>query len=334
MDDDLIDIPFDVSREEHGVRADLFISRRIKRMSRSKAAELIRQGSVRRADGPPIDRPAVRVMAGDRLLLKRKKLDEASPDDIVLPVEHEDDDLLAVNKPGDLVVHPTASAYHRTLIRVIRSRRPGAFLELGHRLDKETSGLILLAKNAAADVFLKTAFAERRVKKSYLAIVAGAPQDDCFVVDAPMRLAPDSLTNVLMEIGGDGAQPAITEVQVLARSDRAALVEARPLTGRQHQIRLHLAHAGHPIIGDKLYLGGEELFVRAIRDQLGAEELTRAIGHGRHARHAHSATLIHPGHKRTVTLTAALAPDLRALANRLGLTHSTEAPQVVAPIES
>lgn len=321
MSSDLVDIPFEVREEEHGTRADLFLSRRIKRMSRSKAAELIRQGSVRRENGPPIDRPSVRVMAGDRVLLKRKKLGEAPIDDIILPVEYEDDDLLAVNKPGDLVVHPTASAYHRTLIRVIRTRRPGEFLELAHRLDKETSGLILLAKNTSADSFLKNEFAERRVKKSYLAIVAGRPRRTEFVVDAPMRLAVGSKTSVLMEIGGAGAQPAITEVSVLSSSENAALVEARPLTGRQHQIRLHLAHAGHPIIGDKLYLGGEDLFIRAIREQLEPSEIAGAIGHWRHALHAFTATLTHPASRLPMTLRAPLAPDLAALAASHSLAH-------------
>lgn len=319
MSGDLVDIPFDVKEEEHGTRADLFLSRRIKRMSRSKAAELIRQGSVRRVNGPPIDRPSVRVMAGDRVLLKRKKLGEAPTDDIILPVAHEDEDLLAVNKPGDLVVHPTASAYHRTLIRVIRSRRPHEFLELAHRLDKETSGLILLAKNADADVFLKNAFAERRVKKGYLAIVVGRPVLQHFVIDAPMRLAPHSKTSVLMEIGGEDAQPAVTEVSVLASCDRASLVEARPHTGRQHQIRLHLAHAGHAIVGDKLYLGGEDLFIRAIRERLDRDTLSGAIGHWRHALHAHTATLLHPRTRAPITLAAPLATDLVALASRLGI---------------
>lgn len=320
MSDDLIDIPFEVWPEEHGIRADRFLSKRIKRMSRSKAAALIREGVVRREEGPPIDRPAVRVMAGDRVLLKRKKLGEAPIDDIELPVEYEDDDLLAVNKPGDLVVHPTASAYHRTVIRVLRARRPGEFLELGHRIDKETSGLLILAKSESADVHLKNAFADRRVKKSYLAIVAGAPKDDRFIVDAPMRLSPSARSGVRMEIGGTDAQPAITEIEVRARGEQAALVEARPLTGRQHQIRLHLAHAGHPIVGDKLYLGGDELFIRAIREQLGREELSGLIGHWRHALHAHAATFEHPRTRAPITLQARLAPDLAELAARLGLS--------------
>jgi 23S rRNA pseudouridine1911/1915/1917 synthase len=320
MAEDLIDIPFEVFQEEHGSRADVFLSRRIKRMSRSKAAALIREGVVRRADGPPIDRPSVRVMAGDRVLLKRKKLNEAPTDDIVLPIEHEDEDLLAVNKPGDLVVHPTASAYHRTLIRVMRTRRPGQYLELAHRIDKETSGLLLLSKNPETDSFLKSEFAERRVKKSYLAVVAGRMPSDRMMLDAPMRLSPSSVTSVRMEIGGEGASPAVTEVEVLARSDRASLVEARPLTGRQHQIRLHLAHAGHPIIGDKLYLGGDEVFLRAIRERLGAEEVTGLVGHHRHALHAHTATFVHPKTKSPLTLRAPLAPDLVDLAARLGVS--------------
>src|SRR5438552_1682323 len=121
------------------------------------------------------------------------------------------------------------------------------------------------------------------VKKAYLAVVTGRIERDALLLDRPMRLKPNSDSGVLMEIGGENAQPAVTEVSVLARADDASLVEARPHTGRQHQIRLHLADAGHAIVGDKLYLGGESLFLAALNHHVSPEEVLEAVGHPRQA---------------------------------------------------
>lgn len=318
-DSELVDIPFEVRAPEHGTRVDVFLSRRIQRMSRNKAALIVRSGTVRRGGGEVFSKPSAKVLAGDTIILKRRKLPEAPADDIELPVVFEDDDLLAVNKPGDLVVHPTASAYHRTLIRVLRTRRPDQHLDLAHRLDKETSGLILVAKDPATSPALKNQFAARAVQKAYVAIVAGEPEQDEWVVDAPMRLVPGSATGVLMEVGGAGAAAALTEVSVLARGRNAALVEARPKTGRQHQIRLHLLHSGFPIIGDKLYLGDEHLFIRAIRDSLDREALTGLVGHWRQALHAKHVTFCHPHTGAPMTLSAPVASDMLALARRFSI---------------
>lgn len=319
MDDEYVDIPFDVFPPEHGTRADVFLSRRLRRLSRSRAADIVREGNLRKEGGEPLDKPSQRVFAGERLLLKRQRLEEAPIDDILVPEVYEDEDILAVNKPGNLVVHPTASAYNRTLIRVLWARRAGQYLSLAHRIDKETSGLVLLAKNLEAERVLKLRFAERDVKKSYLALVKGHVQPDELHLTAPMRLVPNSESLVLMEIGGAGAQEAETLVRVLARGQDASLVEARPRTGRQHQIRLHLAHAGHPILGDKLYLGGETFFIRALNGAVDPAELDAVVGHPRQALHAFSAELRHPKSGASLAISAPLAPDLRALAARHGL---------------
>lgn len=307
---------------EHGLRLDVFLSRRIKRMSRTLAAALVREGSVRRRAGEPV-KPSAGVHAGETVILLRKRLDEAPTHDIVVPEVYSDAHLLAVAKPGDLVVHPTASAYHRTLIRVLRARHGTEELDLAHRIDKETSGLVLLTRDPTAGAHLKNQFATRTVKKAYLAIVAGLPREDEWVIDLPMRLAPGSTSGVLMEIGGAGAQPAVTEVTVLSRGNRAALVEARPRTGRQHQIRLHLAHLGHPIIGDKLYLGGEDVFIRALNDAIDGADLLGLVGHPRQALHAWRATFVHPGTRGELTLSAPPPPDFLALAARFSLILPT-----------
>lgn len=326
--DRLIEIPFDVAPHEHGTRVDLFLSRRMKRMSRSLAARLVRMGRVRciPADGrrPAVLKASARVFEGDRVIMKRKPLDEAPPDDIVVPVVHMDARVVGVNKPGNLVVHPTASHYHRTLIRIMRTRLEEEGLDLAHRIDKETSGLVLLARDFEAASLLKGQFARRQVDKSYLAVVKGAPAQDRFVVRASMRLA-DTVSRVVMEVVPDDhpdAQPALTEFEVLARGEDAALVEARPKTGRQHQIRVHLLHVGHPIWGDKLYLGSEAFFMEALRPDFPAEAIVEEVGHHRQALHAFAATFTHPDTKERLTLRAPLADDLVELAKRLGITPS------------
>lgn len=323
--DRLIEIPFRVGPHEHGLRVDLFLSRRMKRMSRSLAARLVRQGRVRclpaDARPPGVLKASARVFEGDRVIMKRKPLAEASTDDVEVPVVYEDARVLGVNKPGDLVVHPTASHYHRTLIRILRSRRGEEALDLAHRIDKETSGLVLLARDFEAASDLKGQFARRQVDKSYLALVRGAPAADRFEVTAPLRLA-DTVSQVVMEVVADThpeAQPASTEFVVWARGPDAALVEARPRTGRQHQIRVHLRHAGHPIWGDKLYLGSEAFFMEALRPEFPLEALIDRVGHHRQALHAFAATFRHPQTGAATTARAPLPRDMVELAERLAV---------------
>jgi len=317
VDEELVDIPFDVRRWERGQRVDVFLSKRIPRMSRSLAARLVKTGRVRKEPGPDSLRPSIRLAEGDRVILQRRPLVEGSVDDIDIPVIHEDERVLAVNKPGDLVVHPTASAYHRTLIRILRTRRGEPALDLAHRIDKETSGLILLARDFEAASSLKSQFAERRVEKAYLAVVRGRMTDDESMIDVPLRLA-DSVTKVVMEPHPRG-DPALTFVTVLARGRDATLVEARPKTGRQHQIRVHLQQAGHPILGDKLYLGGEDFFIDALQGGYELSELVETLGHHRQALHAHGATFLHPGTRQPLSLRAPLTPDLVELCSRFGI---------------
>ena len=323
----MVDIPFDVLWHEHGTRADVFLSRRVKRMSRSLAARVIRAGGVRKEPGGLIlDKPSALVFSGERLVMKRKRLEEAPTDDLVIPIVYQDDRVLAVNKPGNLVVHPTASAYNRTLIRIMRARLDDERLDLAHRIDKETSGLVVMARDFDAASILTQQFARRTVEKRYLAVVAGTPVEDRFVVDVPMRLVPDSKTSCLMEVGGTGAMPASTEFVVLARGATASAVAAHPRTGRQHQIRVHLLHVGHPILGDKLYRADEEFFIEAVNGVYDEAEITARVGHHRQALHCWQMSFIHPGRKATggeMTLTAPPPPDMLSLATDHGLSLPT-----------
>lgn len=315
--DPLVEIPFEVREHEHGTRLDVFLSRRIVRMSRSFAARLVRLGRVRRRADPRELRPSARVFEGETIVVKRRPLQEGPTDHIEIPILYEDEHLIAVSKPGDLVVHPTASHYRRTLIRIMRSRLNEETLDLAHRIDKETSGVILMARTFGCSSDLKTQFQTRRVEKAYLALVRGVPEVDAIELDAPMRLA-QSESKCVMEVH-DAGMPSFTSVRVLARGRDAALVEACPHTGRQHQIRVHLMHWGHPIIGDKLYVGGEQFFMDALDGLCSREAIRRRVGHDRQALHAHRTAFRHPATNERLEVSAPLPPDLLALAERHGI---------------
>jgi 23S rRNA-/tRNA-specific pseudouridylate synthase len=179
---------------------------------------------------------------------------------------------------------------------------------------------VLLARDMEAAADLKTQFADRKVSKSYYAVVEGVPAQDEFVVDVPLRLVPDSESSVIMEVGGAADQPALTEVKVLARGTDAALVEARPKTGRQHQIRVHLLSRGHPIIGDKLYRGSEQFFIEALRGEHSDEEILARVGHHRQALHARAVTFRHPNGEM-MTLEALLPDDMIELIQRRAIDY-------------
>jgi len=182
-------------------------------------------------------------------------------------------------------------------------------MQMAHRIDRETSGVLLIARTREAASFLTLAFARRRVRKTYLALVAGQPPDEG-VIDMPIKLL-DTPSHVMMGPAPDGL-PAVTRFRVVERFAAHALVEAHPETGRQHQIRVHLAALGHPLVGDKLYAGGEELFMRSCDEGMSPDMLEAVGGLPRHALHAHRLTFPHPATRAEMTVECPLAPDLAA----------------------
>jgi 23S rRNA pseudouridine1911/1915/1917 synthase len=232
--------------------------------------------------------------------------------------------LYVVDKPAHLPVHSSAKFYFNTLMRVLGERYPDEpDLQLVHRLDRETSGCLVIARDREADVYLKHAFETKtRVVKEYLAVVHGAPPaswDAGAVLDTPLRLSqpgdPTLLPHVRMLPGaGAGALEAMTRVRVEQRvDDRYALVRCTLVTGRQHQIRAHLAHAGVPIVGDKLYAHGDEAFMQFCDRGLTPELAARFVI-GRHALHAAKITIPDPDERgRLISVEAPLPGELTAL---------------------
>jgi 23S rRNA pseudouridine1911/1915/1917 synthase len=290
------------------------------RLSRTRAARIAERYAFRPC-GARLS-PARIVRAGDAIVLFRPAWDEP-PVPREVAVLYQDTSLIAVDKPPGLPVHPTARFYKNTLTAVLAERFPDQHIALCHRLDRETSGVVLAARTTDAESRLKAAFARREMHKIYLAVVHGELREDCLVDDAPLALAGGEVS-VLMAVR-DGGLAARTKVRVLERLVGFTLVQAEPETGRQHQIRVHLAHAGHPIVGDKLYAHGPELFLSSLRGTLSdAQRHTLLLA--RHALHAAEIAFEHPTSGTTMAVRAPLPADLRAFVAR----HRLGAPAELA----
>jgi 23S rRNA pseudouridine1911/1915/1917 synthase len=302
---------FRVPPEVAGQRLDLFLQAQLRRTSRTRTQFIIRQSAY--DDAGRRLRPNERVKAFQQILLWRAPWDE-DPVPTDVPILYEDADLLAVDKPSGLPVHPSARYHKNTLIKVLQRARPGEWLSLAHRLDRETSGVILVSKNAPFDRALKWAFEDRAgIEKTYLAITWGVPPDGRY--ERRVELDPTHRTRVKMRVGEtDDALYAATRFDVEeTRTTRDGRTYARVRcgleTGRQHQIRIHLASLGTPIVGDKLYGPDDGCFARGVDGELTDIDVAR-LELPRHALHAWRLTLPHPTTHEPLAIEAPLPADL------------------------
>ena len=303
-----------VPPELAGLRLDHFVKTQIPRLSRTRIQAIIAT-QLRRADGHA-PKPATIVAGNDQFVIRRPAQPEPPcPRWIDLLVS--DPRLYVIDKPAGLPVHASAKFYFNTLTRVLDERFPDEpELQICHRLDRETSGCLVVARDRAAAAVIKQAFATKhRVAKQYLAVVHGQPPWDTeHTIDLPLRVAvpgdPTKLPHVRMLTGPGGLQ-AITRVRVERRAGDYALVRCTLVTGRQHQIRAHLAALDFPIVGDKLYAHGDDAFMRYCAEGL-VPELARLFVLPRHALHAARVTFPHPDGP-PITADAPLPPDLAAL---------------------
>lgn len=309
-----------VPPESAGSRVDVFLSAQLRNTSRSRA-KLIAENGAHRADGRPL-RPSDRLRAEDRVVLWRDPVDDEI-EDLELTTIYEDDHLLVINKPPHLAVHPTARHYHGTVMKVLERTRPGEFFALIHRLDRETSGILLIAKTPDADRGFKQILEAHvlsgtqtkwhgpipDVHKSYLAITWGIPPAG--MIDLPLEPESDNPLRVKMCIASPGSGlPARTQVELLDQVEGYAVVRCTLLTGRQHQIRVHLASLGCPVVGDKLYGPDERMLARASDGELTAEDLRR-LELPRHALHAERYSLPHAMVRKVLDLYAPAPDDLQ-----------------------
>lgn len=317
------------------LRLDQFLQRHLTWRSRTSLQRLVQDGFVAVAQPSPeqpLGSGAARVerRSGRRLfdgalvvvtIPEELRLDRLPSTSTDVDVLYEDDEVLVVDKPPGLPVHPSGRHLTDTLVQRVHARLAAQDAEplwkpkLCHRLDVETSGLVLLARQARAHADLMGQFERRRVEKEYLAVVRGIPERDGGVIDLPLGSSRTSVVRLKMAVRSDGL-PARTAWRVLRRARDRTLVSCRPHTGRQHQIRVHLDAIGHPLVGDKLYGCDEELFLRNTRGELTADDRAE-LGLDRHALHNHRLVFTSPrtGERREVS-----SPLPRDLADSLVAT--------------
>ena len=310
----IIERQLEVPPELAGLRLDHFIKTQIQRLSRTRIQQVI-ETQLSRVTGVGSLKSSTTVAAGDRFVIRRPARQEP-PCPRTFTVVSEDARFIVVDKPALLPVHASAKFYFNTLTRVLGERFPDEpELQICHRLDRETSGCLVVARDREAAVVIKGAFATKdKVTKEYVALVHGQPPWDVeTAIDLPLRLAlpgdPTRLPHVRM-LPGPGGLPSITKVRVEERHADTALVRCTLVTGRQHQIRAHLAAVGFPIVGDKLYTHGDDAFIRFCDEGL-VPELAKLFVLPRQALHAARVTFPHPATKQLVVAEAPLPADMR-----------------------
>ncbi|WP_246668267.1 MULTISPECIES: RluA family pseudouridine synthase [Bradyrhizobium] len=318
-----------VAGNEGSARLDRVLAQRSPELSRSRLKALILAGSVTVKDAVVRD-PAYHVAKGDTIIIDVPEAAPAEPqgEDIALDIVFEDDDIIVIDKPRGLVVHPAAGHASGTLVNALIAHCGASLSGIGgvkrpgivHRLDKDTTGLMVVAKNDHAHQSLTAQFADHGrtgpMERGYMAFVWGVPNRPHGTIDAPIDRHPHAREKMAVRQGG---REAITHFEVLAsfagRDGKpvASLLACRLETGRTHQIRVHLAHLGHPLLGDSVY--GAHFKTKA--GQLGAEGKDALTDLGRQALHAYLLALEHPRTGELLHWEAPLPEDLFLLQRAL-----------------
>lgn len=298
-----------------GKRIDAYLASRYPDYSRSVIQKVIDAKAVL-INGQPT-KASYKVRLDDQIRVWLPELaDEAPiPEEIPLHVVYEDEALTVVNKPPGMVVHPAKGHWTGTLVNALQfhydslstvagESRPG----IVHRLDRDTTGLLLVAKDDLAHRHLARQFEERTIRKEYLALVSGVPQRDSDYIERTIGFHPTNREKMAIRLPEDGGKEAVTFYEVLERFDGFAYIRCKPKTGRTHQIRVHLAHIGHPIVADKAYSGRDRL---TLGDLLGtkADDPDKVLI-DRQALHAHNLFLHHPLSGDELALNAPLPDDM------------------------
>lgn len=310
-------------------RLDVYVTSHVENATRNKVQQAIRGGTVL-VNGLQV-RPSYAVMPDDviRITLPRPPSTDALPENIPLDILFEDDDLIVVNKPAGMVTHPAYGNYTGTLVNALLYHcgklaaggdpvRPG----IVHRLDKETSGVMVAAKNETAHAKLAKQFAQRTIRREYHAVVWGRFGESAGLIEAGLGRSKSDRKKMAVV---DGGKSAATEYTVLEQFPYLALVRLKLRTGRTHQIRVHLAHINHPVFGDPTYNG------RRIVWGSGAPAQKAQVQHllslmPRQALHAKTIGFVHPSTRRELFFDTRLPPDMEALLEALKSSNTSPEP--------
>lgn len=309
----LVPVTVQVDLGARGLRADWYLSGRLGRVSRSRIQAMFSRGLV--LQGERRLRASHRLHGGETLTVY-KPAPAAERPLPVIPVLHREASFVLVDKPGDLTVHPTANACARTLTAFLRDL-PGGPYHPAHRLDRETSGLVVCGAAGPASAALKAQFAGRTAQKTYLALVRGRLERP-LEVEQPLDLVPGSPIRIKMGVV-TGGFPSWSSFVPLVPGDQGSLVACTPHTGRQHQLRTHLEWAGHPVLGDKIYGVPPECFLAFIETGW-TDLLAKDLRFDRQMLHAARLRFTHPESGVRCDFFADAPPDFRAACDEVGVT--------------
>jgi 23S rRNA pseudouridine1911/1915/1917 synthase len=301
--------PFDCC----GERLDQFVSRMVTALTRSAVQRLIDEGTIT-VNGTPA-KPSLKLKGGERIavVIPPPEPVAAQAEQIALDILYEDGDLVVINKPAGMVVHPGAGNTSGTLVNALLGHcrdlsgiggelRPG----IVHRIDKDTSGILVVAKNDRSHLALSQQFKEHTIKRVYTALVYGAPREERGKIEAAIGRHPQDRKRMSSRSGK--GRHAVTHWRVIGRYNGVTLMSMRLETGRTHQIRVHLSEAGHPLVGDPVYGGSGR--IANLKDRILARMIREL---GRQALHARILGFIHPGSGTYLEFTAEPPEDMARL---------------------
>ncbi len=306
-----------------GWRLDRALADTLPTLSRGRLKVLTKAGALIRADGSAVRDPAIKVKGDEAFTLTVPDPAPAhnEPQPIALGIVYEDEHLLVVDKPAGLVVHPAAGNRDGTMVNALLHHCGGSLSGIGgvarpgivHRIDKNTSGLLVVAKHDLAHEGLARQFADHSIERRYLAIVSDVPRLLEGKIDAPLARSPHDRKKIAIVDANDHergkGKRAVTYWKRLTVLKGAALIECRLETGRTHQVRVHLASIGHPLVGDPVYG----------RTRKEHRQLLKDLGFERQALHATHLGFIHPLTKRRLSFDSALPSDMQELFSALGV---------------
>jgi len=327
------ELDYEVTLGNGGVRLDLFLQNLMEWRSRSSIQKLIELGKVRRkvvagkGEAGSSDKPSRKVKEGEiysvTIPKPRRELEPLlSNEKLEMPVIYEDRWILVIDKPAGIPVHPSGRILDRTVITHLNKKRKEQLgedalpLKLCHRLDLETSGILLIGKDPITQPRFVQQFENRAVVKEYLALVHGVIDEDQGEINLPIGVASGSAIYMKRGINVKKGQPARTGFQVEKRMDRFSLVRLRLYTGRHHQLRVHLSSINHPIVGDKVYGHDETLFIKYHENRLDSIDRERLIL-PRQALHAARLIINHPPLNKEISFEAPLPDDMVEFMNSM-----------------